>query len=116
MKVRQVGYEWQLRQLMASRGLFSTTDLQPLLAERGVELSATQVYRLVVQTPERLNMRVLAAVCDALECTPNDLIELAVVERQVKVSAAGRAGRVGPAVKGAGVVVRPTRVQLSTSE
>lgn len=75
MKRREVGYEWKLRQVMATRGLFSTTDLQPLLVERGVELSAAQVYRLVTSAPERLNMRVLAAVCDALDCNPNDLIE-----------------------------------------
>lgn len=74
MMQREVGFTWQLRQAMAAHGLFSTTDLQPLLVERGVELSAAQVYRLVTQPPERLNMRVLAAVCDALNCTPNDLI------------------------------------------
>jgi hypothetical protein len=48
---RQVSYRWHLRQLMVTRGMFSTTDLAPLLAERGVELSAAQVYRLVAQTP-----------------------------------------------------------------
>lgn len=43
MSRRQVDYHWHLRQVMASRRLFATTDLAPLLAERGVELSATQV-------------------------------------------------------------------------
>ena len=47
----------------------------PLLAERGIELSSTQVYRLVTQTPERLSLRILMALCDALECTSTDLIE-----------------------------------------
>jgi DNA-binding Xre family transcriptional regulator len=60
---------------MAARGLWSTTDLAPLLAERGITLSATQVYRLVVQTPERLSLRTLMALCDALGCTSTDLIE-----------------------------------------
>jgi DNA-binding Xre family transcriptional regulator len=60
---------------MAARGLWSTTDLAPLLAERGITLSATQVYRLVVQTPERLSLRTLMALCDALQCTSTDLIE-----------------------------------------
>jgi len=31
---RQVGYHWHLRRLMAERGMFATTDLVPLLAER----------------------------------------------------------------------------------
>ncbi len=61
VKQREAGYTWRLCQVMATKGLFSTTDLQPLLVERGVELPATQVYWLVAQSPERLNMRVLAA-------------------------------------------------------
>ena len=47
----------------------------PKLTERGIELSREQVYRLVTRQPERLNVYVLAALCDILECTPNDLIE-----------------------------------------
>lgn len=72
---RQIGYRWHLRTLMAERGLFQTTELVPLLAERGVELSREQVYRLVTKTPQRLNLQVLAALCDILEVTPADLIE-----------------------------------------
>ncbi|MCF7552663.1 helix-turn-helix transcriptional regulator [Pseudonocardia sp. WMMC193] len=74
---RTVSYAWNLRQLMAERGMFATTDLVPLLAERGVELHYTQVYRLVTGTPERLNMQVLAALCDILDVTPADLISTA---------------------------------------
>jgi len=48
---RQVGYHWHLRRLMAEHGMFATTDLVPLLAERGVSLSREQVYRLVVGSP-----------------------------------------------------------------
>ncbi|MDF9278839.1 helix-turn-helix transcriptional regulator [Arthrobacter sp. EH-1B-1] len=65
---------WNIRQIMATKGLFHTTDLVPLLAERGVSLSREQVYRLVTSTPTRLNLEVLAAFCDILNCTPNDLI------------------------------------------
>lgn len=72
---RQVGYHWHLRRLMAERGMFATTDLIPLLADRGVSLSREQVYRLVVKVPERLNLTALAALCDILGCSPVDLIE-----------------------------------------
>ena len=72
---RQMGYHWHLRRLMAERGMFATTDLVPLLAERGVSLSREQVYRLVVRVPERLNLTALAALCDILACSPADLIE-----------------------------------------
>ena len=63
MTVRRLGYRWRLREVMAARGLWQTTDLAPLLAERGT------------QTPERLSLRILMALCDALECTSTDLIE-----------------------------------------
>jgi DNA-binding Xre family transcriptional regulator len=72
---RRVTYTWHLRQVMAAHGLWQTTELAPLLTERGVELSAAQVYRLVSGVPERLSLRTLAALCDIFECTPNDLIE-----------------------------------------
>lgn len=67
-------YEWRLREIMATRGLFSTTKLIPLLNERGVHLSASQVYRLAVEKPERLNLQVLVALMDALDCTADELI------------------------------------------
>ncbi len=33
--MREMDYVWHLRAKMAERGMFATTDLQPLLAERG---------------------------------------------------------------------------------
>src|SRR5699024_7186566 len=65
---------WNLRTIMASKGLFQTTDLRPLLAERGVELSREQVYRLVTTPPRRISLDVLSALCDALECSKDELI------------------------------------------
>jgi len=70
-----VSYSWKLRLVMAEHNMFSTTELQPLLAARGVELSREQVYRLVAKVPERLSLTTLAALCDILDCSPNDLIE-----------------------------------------
>ncbi len=66
---RQVSYQWRLREVMAAHGLFNATDLVPLLAERGIALSSVQVWRLVTQTPERLSLPVLAALCDIFEVT-----------------------------------------------
>lgn len=81
-KVRVVEYRWHLRQMMASRGLMSTTDLAPLLGERGVHLSPAQTYRLVANRPERLSLHTLSALCDALQCSPSDLIEPVATDRQ----------------------------------
>ena len=38
---------------MAAHDMWKTTDLIPLLKERGVDLSTVQVYRLVTDKPER---------------------------------------------------------------
>ncbi|MFD1145652.1 helix-turn-helix domain-containing protein [Saccharothrix hoggarensis] len=73
---RKVGYTWRLREVMAARGVFTATELAPLLKDRGVDLSASQVHRLVSGTPERLSLQVLAAFCDILGCTPADLVAI----------------------------------------
>ena len=72
---RTPGYRWPLRRLMAGKDMYATTQLVPLLAERGVKLSREQVYRLVTGVPERLSLATLAALCDILGCQPGDLIE-----------------------------------------
>ncbi|MEU7769575.1 helix-turn-helix transcriptional regulator [Nocardia sp. NPDC049190] len=71
---RSIGYAWRLREIMASQGVFTATELVPLLRERGIDLSASQVHRLVSGTPERLSLQVLSALCDILACTPADLV------------------------------------------
>lgn len=80
----KIGYVWHLRKLMADRGMFATTELVPLLTERGIALSREQVYRLVTGTPERLNLAVLVALCDILGCRADDLIEPAVPAAKTK--------------------------------
>ncbi|MFJ2793960.1 helix-turn-helix domain-containing protein [Streptomyces sp. NPDC087290] len=80
--IKKMGVGWNLRKLMADHDMFQTTDLVPLLAERGVHLSREQVFRLVTQPPQRLSMDTLAALCDILQCTPNDLIEVKEVNAQ----------------------------------
>ncbi|NLT54587.1 MAG: helix-turn-helix transcriptional regulator [Actinomycetales bacterium] len=77
---RQVAYRWRLREVMAMNGIYATTDLVPLLGQRGVSLSASQVHRLVTGTPERLNLTVLAALCDILNAEVGELIETSAVE------------------------------------
>jgi hypothetical protein len=60
---------------MASREMFQTTDLTEPLAQRGIHVSSSQVYRLVVERPERLSLKVLMALLDILGCTMDELIE-----------------------------------------
>jgi DNA-binding Xre family transcriptional regulator len=82
MVMAGVDYTWRLREVMAAHGVWKTTDLGPLLADRGVELSAAQVYRLAAKVPERLSLRTLAALCDIFDCTPNELIETTVEQQE----------------------------------
>jgi len=104
---REVGYRWHLRRLMAEAGMFATTDLRPLLAERGVVLSREQVYRLVTGVPERLSLLTLAALCDILSCRPGDLVE---PYRQTRPAV----GRADASVPAAGLT-RPRRARVLPS-
>lgn len=101
-----MGYQWHLRQLMAEQQMFQTSDLVPLLAERGIVLSREQVYRLVTQPPQRLSMDTLVALCDILACTPNDLIKPEAVNTQLRKTAGGGVGPV-PITSRRTVVRRP---------
>jgi hypothetical protein len=71
----KLDYRWHLRQVMATRGMFATTDLIGPLAQRGIGLSSSQVYRLVVERPQRLSLKVLMALLDILDCSVDELIE-----------------------------------------
>ena len=82
----RVDYEWRLRPLMAQRGIYTAAELAPHLAEHGVRLSASQVWRLVTGKPERLNLHTLMVLCTILECTPNDLIERVELPRSERLA------------------------------
>ena len=103
---RKIGYRWHLRRLMADKDMYATTQLRPLLAERGVALSREQVYRLVTGVPERLSLATLAALCDILGCGPGDLVEPV-------AGAAGAKRRPGAA---AGALPRPVRARVAGTQ
>nr|WP_202451036.1 helix-turn-helix transcriptional regulator [Streptomyces sp. SID4948] len=87
---------WHLRQLMASQDMFQTSDLLPLLAERGIHLSREQVFRLVTQPPQRLSMDTLAALCDILGCGVEQLIEVVAVNEEVHKTGTTATGTAAP--------------------
>ena len=99
-------YQWRLREVMATKGMFNASDLVSPLAEHGINLSSVQVWRLVTQTPERLSLPVLAALCDILDVTPAQLI--AVKSENISPrKAATRAGSVTELAP-----LRPKRARL----
>jgi len=106
---RKLDYRWNLRQVMASREMFQTTDLLEPLAQREVHLSSSQVYRLVTERPERLSLKILMALLDILDCTMEDLIE------PVAAAAASRKKRAaGGGEQGIGDL-RPRRARIAGS-
>ncbi|MGE5636087.1 MAG: helix-turn-helix domain-containing protein [Nocardioidaceae bacterium] len=68
---------WRLRMAAAQREVWTGAQLRRLLAERaGLELSAASVSALFAKQPAQVKLDTLAALCTALECTPNDLLEV----------------------------------------
>ena len=108
---RQVDYQWRLREVMATRGMFTTTELIPLLAERGIDLSPAQVWRLVTQIPARLSLPVLAALCDILAVTPSDLIAT-----RAQAVTAQRVAAAGSAVVDTATTIRPKRARINPTQ
>jgi DNA-binding Xre family transcriptional regulator len=111
MARRRLNFRWNLRQVMAAHNMWKTTDLIPLLRERGVELSASQVYRLVTDKPERLSMPVLLALCDIFDCTAEDLID-----RYVESAARRQASGETAAVVELKADLTPERARVLDSE
>ena len=97
--VKKMSYQWNLRKIMATRDMFATTDLVPLLAERGIHLSREQVFRLVTTTPQRLSLDTLAALCDILDVGVEDLIEITAASAQVPKTAGETKAAAPPAVR-----------------
>jgi putative transcriptional regulator len=68
---------WRLRMAAAQREVWTGAQLRRLLAERGgLHLSAASVSALLTRQPSQVKLDTLAALCTALDCTPNDLIEV----------------------------------------
>lgn len=98
---------WNLRALMADAGMFQTTDLIQPLRDHGVHLSREQVFRLVTRTPERLNIEVLAALCQIFDCGPSELLTIKPQQRAAQAGSANRGRRDTPIGD-----LRPVRAKL----
>lgn len=94
--------KWRLRMAAAQRDVWSGAELRRLLAERaGLDMSAASISALLTKQPAQLKLSTLVALCTALECTPNDLLEVDTSPipakpkpaRQAKQSTAAKAAR-----------------------
>ena len=94
----RMNVRWQLRMAAAQREVWTGAELRRLLAERaGLALSAASVSALLTKQPSQVKLSTLAALCTALECTPDDLLEVDTTpvrpnRKPVKPTRAGQGG------------------------
>jgi putative transcriptional regulator len=66
--------EWRLRQVMASRGVWSGAELLRLMEQKaGYKLSAPSMSALLTEAPRQVKAQTMDALCTALDCTPADV-------------------------------------------
>jgi putative transcriptional regulator len=72
-----VNIRWKLRMAAAQREVWTGSQLRRLLAEKaGLDMSAASVSALFTKEPSQVKLSTLAALCTALDCTPNDLFDV----------------------------------------
>ena len=75
-------------------GVWTGTELRRLLAEKaGLEMSAASVSALLTKEPSQVKLTTLIALCTALDCTPNDLLEVDTTGRAAGHAVSAGAGR-----------------------
>ena len=85
-------FRWRLRMAAAQREVWTGAQLRRLLADKAdLEISAASVSALLTRQPAQVKLDTLAALCTALECTPNDLLELDTSSDVSKRNAAAQA-------------------------
>ncbi len=67
---------WNLGNLLYQKKILKVTEFHELLLRHGVKLSYGQAYALVHEQPLRVTLRVVSAICEALDCSVNDLVVL----------------------------------------
>lgn len=91
--------KWNLRLTAANRGIWKASELQRMLADRGLVISAGKMSGLWSGEPVTVRLADLDVICAALECSPNDLLlpepgkvktPSADVDGQAAASASGR--------------------------
>lgn len=106
---QRIEYDWRLRELMAARGMNTISDLLPHLADRGIQLSDSQLYRLLGGTPERMNLILLGAILDVLDCSFEELVPYTIKATSSRGQATGTTGT-GATPRSEGI--RPVRARI----
>jgi DNA-binding Xre family transcriptional regulator len=96
--------------------MHNSTDLIPLLVERGIELSRPQVYRVVHQRPERVSLQMIAALCDILGCGVEDLVTVTAADVRRRKASASSQTTPRPNVVELNKAVRPRRAKVISDD
>lgn len=74
MKKNKLEIYWNLGNLLYQKKILKVTEFQDLMRQYGVSLSYAQAHALVNEQPLRVTMRNILAICEALNCSVEDLI------------------------------------------
>jgi putative transcriptional regulator len=94
---------WNLRLAAAQRDIWKASELQRMLAEAGLVISAGKMSNLWSGQPVTIRLDDLEVICEVLGCEPGDLL---VREPGKKAGPADPAGDDAPAAAGGGPVIR----------
>ena len=96
--------KWNLRLAAANRGIWKASELQRLLAERGMVISAGKMSGLWSGQPNTVRLDELDVICAVLGC---DVTELLLPEPQTVPQPATAAGEQATAGEARAVTARP---------
>ncbi|WP_405591566.1 helix-turn-helix domain-containing protein [Streptomyces sp. NBC_01092] len=65
---------WNLRLAAANRGIWKASELQRMLAERGLTMSAGKLSGLWSGRPNSIKLDELEVFCAVLDCGPEELL------------------------------------------
>jgi len=102
--------KWNLRLAAANRGIWKASELQKMLAERGLVLSAGKLSGLWSGQPNSIKLDELEVFCAVLDCGPEELL---LREPHTVASPAGDELPTAAAV-GDSAVIRPRKPQGRT--
>lgn len=66
--------KWNLRMVAAQRDIWKASELQRMLAEAGLAISAGKMSHLWSGRPLTIRLDDLDIICEVLDCTPADLL------------------------------------------
>src|SRR5436309_14263521 len=95
--------KWNLRLAAANRGIWKASELQRLLAERGMVISAGKMSGLWSGRPNTVRLDELDVICAVLGCGVDELL----LPEPDSVPAPDQASGEQPAVGGQGAAVTP---------